>query len=646
MMRMVRYMTWALFLSGLLQMAQAQVLPQYGTMHILDRSVFEQYAARSDFPGAMQVREVKLFIANVHTASPTLYFQNTQLFPYHYDFATDALGWTIPLSQFNSETYFSQNRKNLAGSLIAHDQYDPNDGSLGIYTLEFWPTDPVRFAQVKLAYELVTAHMPFAVDKLYFHAPGETQRVIYNQEKALYEQAGLPVIATEDLYANMRYTPLNPGESYGLLKIVDSADSVSVRDIVVLKTLPNTLSHVAGIITETPQTPLSHINVKAKQNITPNAYLKDASTDPNILALVGQYVKFEVLPDGLSLTPASYEDVNAFFEGIRPTETQYPPRNLDVTQIAPLSDVQFKDANAFGAKAVNVAELDRCLPPGMAPQGFAVPFYFYDVFMQHNDFYTAARLMIEDPNFQTTPAHRVEALDRFREQIRKKSVLPSWMMQSLQDLLETFDPNTSLRCRSSTNNEDLPEFNGAGLYDSYTHHPNEGHMAKSMKQVWASLWTYRAFEERDFYRIDHFSTAMGVLVHPNYSDEQVNGVAITKNIYDVEWPGYYVNAQLGEDLVTNPEALSIPEEFLVADLMGEERYEIQYVRFSNAIDPGEHLLTKAQVFQLADMMGLIQNHFRVLYDIPWFDLYFAMDIEFKITTEGKLAIKQARPWID
>ena len=157
----------------------------------------------------------------------------------------------------------------------------------------------------------------------------EIQKVdeIYDQEAALYEQVGLPVIRTEDLYANMRYSPLNPGESYGLLKIVDNADTVSVRDIVILKTLPNTLSHVAGIITETPQTPLSHINVKAKQNNTPNAYLKDASTDPNILALVGQYVRFEVLPDGLSLTPASYEDVNAFFDAIRPTETRYPPRS-------------------------------------------------------------------------------------------------------------------------------------------------------------------------------------------------------------------------------------------------------------------------------------------------------------------------------
>lgn len=639
-------MIWGLCLGGLISMAQTQVLPQYGTMNIQDRAAFEQYSTRSDFPGAMQVREVKFFIANVNTASPTLYFQNTEIFPYHYYFARDALGWTISLSKFNNETYFSDQRKNLAGSLIAHDQYDPNDGTLGIYTLEFWPTDPVRFAQVKLAYDLITTHMPFAVSKLYFHAPGETQRIIYAQEKALYEQVGLPVIKTEDLYANMRYSPLNPGQSYGLLKIVDNADSVSVRDIVVLKTLPNTLSHVAGIITETPQTPLSHINVKAKQNNTPNAYLKDASTDPNILALAGQYVKFEVLPDGLRLTPASYEDVNEFFDAIRPKDTQYPPSDLSITAITPLSDIRFADAIAFGAKAANVAELDRCLPSGMAPTGFAVPFYFYDAFMQYNDFYTAAQHMMVDPNFQTDPAHRVEALDAFRKKIRKQSEMPAWMVQSLTALQEQFDPNTSLRCRSSTNNEDLPQFNGAGLYESYTQHPDEGHIAKSMKQVWASLWTYRAFEERDFYRIDHFTTAMGVLVHPNYSDEQVNGVAITKNIYDAEWLGYYVNAQLGEDLVTNPEAASIPEEFLVADLLGEERYEIQYIRFSNAIEQSEHLLTKAQIFQLADMMGLIQTHFKALYRInPW-NQDFAMDIEFKITAEGQLAIKQARPWID
>lgn len=59
---------------------------------------------------------------------------------------------------------------------------------------------------------------------------------------------------------------------------------------------------------------------------------------------------------------------------------------------------------------------------------------------------------------------------------------------------------------------------------SNTHHPKEGHPSKSIMQVFVSRWNFRAFEERDFYRIDHLATAMGVLVHPNFSNELANSL--------------------------------------------------------------------------------------------------------------------------
>lgn len=621
------------------------VEPHYGTLTIEDRATFEFFAERANFPGAMQVREVKFFIPGVDTVTPELYFQNTKNYPFHYDFAREALGWTVDLWTFNRQTYFSDQRKNLAGSLIAHDHYEPNEAIQGIYTMEFWPTDPVNFEHVQLAYDLITAAMPFAKDSLYYHAPSETQRALYEAERELFEASEIKVVRTEDLFANVSYTALVAGEAYGRLRIVDGPDTVSARDIVVYRTIPNTLSHVTAIITEIPQTPLSHINLKAQQNDTPNAYIRDATTRSDIVALAGQYVHLTVQPEGFALKEASLEEVNAFFESIRPTETQVPPRNLDVTEIAPLATIGFADSDSFGAKAANVAELAKFLPAGMVPNGFAVPFYFYDEFMKYNGFYDMAGAMMADEAFQNDPDVRLAQLARFRRTLRA-GALPNWMLGALDTMHKSFDPHPSPRCRSSTNNEDLPNFNGAGLYDSYTHHADEGHIAKSMKQVWASLWTYRAYEEREFYRVDHLSAAMGVLVHPNFENEQANGVGVTKNIYDADWPGFYVNVQLGEDLVTNPEAYSIPDEFLVANLAGEERYEIQYVRHSNLIPSGTAILTRTQIYELADMMDLIQRHFKPLYGIARADTDFAMDIEFKITADGRLAIKQARPWID
>ncbi len=75
----------------------AELPPWHGTYRIEDRTAFEFYAARANFPGAMQVREVKFLISGVDTANPTLHFQNSKAFAFHYDFVIEALGWDIDL---------------------------------------------------------------------------------------------------------------------------------------------------------------------------------------------------------------------------------------------------------------------------------------------------------------------------------------------------------------------------------------------------------------------------------------------------------------------------------------------------------------------------------------------------------------------
>jgi phosphoenolpyruvate synthase/pyruvate phosphate dikinase len=202
-----------------------------------------------------------------------------------------------------------------------------------------------------------------------------------------------------------------------------------------------------------------------------------------------------------------------------------------------------------------------------------------------------------------------------------------------------------IRMRSSTNNEDLPGFSGAGLYDSFTHNPDEGHISKTVKQVFASLWNFRAFEAREFHRIDHLQAAMGVLVHPNYSNERANGVAVSDDIvYQTQGQRlgrtYYVNVQVGEDLVTNPDAESVPEEMLLNSITSSAD---RVVRMSSRA-PGQSLLSPEHREEMRVYLNRIHNKFRELYKVQP-GQPFAMDIEFKVTAEGRLEIKQARPWV-
>ena len=167
--------------------------------------------------------------------------------------------------------------------------------------------------------------------------------------------------------------------------------------------------------------------------------------------------------------------------------------------------------------------------------------------MTAGGFYDRARAIIADPELAGRRGQARRGARQAAQADQEGRPAARASRQTISELQATLPARASaIRCRSSTNNEDLEGFNGAGLYDSYTHRPDEGDLSKTVKQVWASLWNLRAFDEREFHRIDHLAAAMGVLVHPNFDDEVANGVAVTKNPFDPNWPGFYVNVQVGE----------------------------------------------------------------------------------------------------
>ena len=131
--------------------------------------------------------------------------------------------------------------------------------------------------------------------------------------------------------------------------------------------------------------------------------------------------------------------------------------------------------------------------------------------------------------------------------------------------------------RSSSNAEDSLLFTGAGLYDSTTvctednlddddegpsicdpDKSKERTVERGLKKVWMSLWNPKAFEEREYYKINHEQVRMGILVTRSFPDEDANGVAFSGDPQTGNKFNYLVNVQKGDESVVQPGTGIVP----------------------------------------------------------------------------------------
>lgn len=608
--------------------AAKEITSDQGLILLDDFSNFQKLSVKSvnvQWSEFLNGKEYVKFII-VDGLFPSIYFINTNNYDLHSEFA-DKIGIDILSDDI------------IKGQVIYHPTTISTNGNLGSFTFNYSNGREKEFKIVQKTYELLGANMPFLKNNLSYFVTQNSEDKYWN-DIALYNNSRVYVLLEKDLYRDIDYWGLNEAEGYGLLKHMTLDEIPGPRDIVLYESLPNSLPRVGGIITSVIQTPLSHVNLRALQNNIPNAYIRDALENDTINSFIDKYIYYKVEQNNYTIREAELSEVNEWYEFLRPKEIQYPPLDPVEHDILPLDEIEFNMSAAFGAKCTNIATMRTFgFDEGTVPNGYGVPFNYYVSFMEYNNLYDRVSEMISDESFHNDRDERDTQLKQLRREI-KDADMPEWMMDELEWMHNQFPTNTSIRCRSSSNNEDLPGFNGAGLYDSKTQHPDEGHISKSIKQVYASLWNLRAFEERDFHRVDHFSTAMGVLCHPNYSDEKANGVGIsTDPLYDTEMT-FYLNTQIGEDLITNPENNSVPEEIL---LDNSEDFGYIIVQNSNLVPAGTAVISDDDLQKLRDYLLIIHNEFQVLYEAEN-DPNFAMDIEYKITKDDILAIKQARPW--
>jgi hypothetical protein len=455
--------------------------------------------------------------------------------------------------------------------------------------------------------------------------------------------AAMPVVTTDDIFANTRYQPLNPGEAYGYLRFFDGpVDPARVRpfDIVVLAEVPLDLPVCAGVITSQLQTPLSHVAVLSANRGTPNMALRDANHDTSLRALDGQLVRLHVTPQEYAIDRTSQQDAERAWNAHRPAQMAHLHRSDADVGLPPLDQIGPGDVDTVGAKAAQMGALAQITPALPLPRAFGLPFHAYVEHLRRNRLDAELSRMLADPQFQTDPTVRERSLATFRDHIVAAPVDPVLLTRVRNEIHARF-PNVGVRFRSSTNAEDLPGFNGAGLYLSTRTdaNPTNAQIADAIRRVWASTWNFQGFEERTYYRIPQDEVAMGILVQESIDDDVATGVAITANPFDEGRPGFYINAQVSEGSVTSAGTGEVAEQSIFYTYPAPGALE----RLSSSSRThGGRVLNDDELTTLSHHLASIRDFF--FGNVEW-QTGQAMDVEFLVAGPSRrVVIVQARPF--
>ena len=584
----------------------------------------------------------------------------------------------------------------------------PRTGDVGIYTYTVYqdpgPGEGLTLAEFVEVDQRLKACAPFAADRLVHLPTGLEQETRVRRIRDALEAAGVDVRFADELI-EQDYEPYSLGESYGYLHVIPRSESVGEnygpRDVLVLSSPPADLTTVAGLITTLPQSVHSHVNLRLREKRIPNVLLASAYEDARIRDLEDQLVHVLAAEDSLLIEEASIAEAEAFWASQRPDLG--PLRSdLEVSDFRSFADLTHDDADAFGAKAANLGELHDILPAANRVEGFGIPFRVYAEFVRRNGIDATITALLLDPRIETDRSVRADRLSALRRSIRDGELAPGFLDALALRLREVFGADadtTFVRFRSSTNAEDLTAFSGAGIYDSRTgcladdldddevgpsrclsvahrafldaeiarrgaelaEHPErtwltaliddmeadrseEKPVADALRKVWRSLWNLRAFDEREFYGIDHAQAYMGMAVQPSFVLEQQEAVAVT-NLGDLSGgalPLYRLVSQLGEIGVVRPIDPSAVAETLTFRRSGSALADVQ-VLVPSSLSADAPLWSESQLSTLAALLFTVQDHFAA-------EVYAALtplrlDMEIELTRDGRIVVKQARPYL-
>jgi len=508
---------------------------------------------------------------------------------------------------------------------------------------------------------------------------------------ASWPNPGFPIYV--DSGPQVSYVPYTRAVGFGRVRLLDAEafatandeGQISFQSILVLAQAPRDIEGVVGgVITAEPQGELSHVSVRTARRNTPNAFVEDAL---DVLAPYdGKLVRLEVRDTDFDVREASLDEAQEFWQANRPQLGVTPEVDETFGELSSLAEIAVLDGagedvvSRFGGKASNLARLQTILTRPWSryqERGFAIPARYYLEFVRSNRLPSALDAAREvtyeeyvgelllDGDFQSDSEFRFAALDNLRDHMRDEGVVDTDLVARIATRVSEVlnSPSTvRVRFRSSSNVEDGLEFNGAGLYDSTSGcaeddldgdpngpshcdptRENERGVTRALKKVWASLWNFRAFEERAFFGIPQDRAAMAVLVNRAFIDEAAQGVAFTGNPLQPLDRRYVVTVQQGEESVVSP-APGVRAEKDLLEVTDGVVQRITRAATSSLVAPGSVVLTDAQLLELGALMAHMDDTFPL--ELGGFERsQVLLDLEFKFLQDGSLAVKQVRPFL-
>ncbi len=616
-------------------------------------------------------------------------FQNVNRFQLHEEFLRRAFPDRFP-------TLFRDEFERLVGRRATRDYYvgvlqerpeDPERPEFSFTAfadIGFDPRETLTRGEVTAVYERL--RLAFTLGELVYRPDSDPAR----REAENWGATPFAIDFTGDGDSAAAYEPYTTGVSYGHVHVLtleefDSRSrggSFTFRDIVVVDAAPRDIdSVVAALVTAAPQNLLSHTAVRMANRGTPNAFL--ASARSLFAPHAGELVRLELGSTDFSLEPASLEEAASFWERRRPSLPPLPAVDARYGELDALETIVAAGERdgvpletRVGGKAASFARLQETLVGDSAlyrEAGFAIPLRYYLEFMRDNSvvlggvrlsFQQILDTLLNSRELAADAAQRSAALESFRDLVRAEGVVDPALVARAAAKIEAVFGSTArmVRFRSSSNVEDLLEFNGAGLYESTSacaadtldgvvrpgsfcdlERSNERTIERALKKVWASLWTTRAHEERTFFGISPDAVAMGVLVTRAFLDEEVNGVAFTGDPRNHLDRRYVVTAQVGELSVVSPEP-GVRSERSLLEMRNGEVVRIIRDRSSSEVAADAVVMSDAHLHKLGALMAHVDTTMPINVGNRTRGSVL-LDFEFKVERDGSLAVKQVRPFL-